>query len=47
MALQAGFEPAWALPIGFQIICQDNVLGTSVDKMKENGFKLTKERRRR
>ena len=29
------------------IICQDYVLRTSLDKMKENGFKLAKERRRR
>ena len=26
------------------IICLDYVLGTSIDKMKENGFKLIKER---
>ena len=29
------------------IICQDYVLRTSIDKIKENGFKLTKERSRR
>ena len=29
------------------IICLDNVLKTSIDRMKENGFKLTKERSRR
>ena len=29
------------------IICLDYVLITSIDKMKENGFKLTKERSRR
>ena len=29
------------------IICLDYVLRTSIDKMKENGFKLTKERSRR
>ena len=29
------------------IICLDNVLRTSIDKIKENGFKLTKERNRR
>ena len=29
------------------IICQDYVLRTSIDKMKENGFKLAKERNRR
>ena len=28
------------------IICQDYVLRTSIDKIKENGFKLTKERSR-
>ena len=28
-------------------ICLDYVLRTSIDKIKENGFKLTKERRRR
>ena len=28
------------------IICLDNVLGTSIDLMKENGFKRTKERSR-
>ena len=29
------------------IICLDYVFRTSIDKMKENGFKLTKERSRR
>ena len=29
------------------IICQDYMLRTSIDKMKENGFKLTKRRSRR
>ena len=29
------------------IICLDYVLGTSIDKIKENGFKRTKERSRR
>ena len=29
------------------IICLDYVLRTSIDKIKENGFKLTKERNRR
>ena len=29
------------------IVCLDYVLRTSIDKMKENGFKLTKERSRR
>ena len=29
------------------IICLDYMLRTSIDKIKENGFKLTKERRRR
>ena len=29
------------------IICQDYVLRTSIDKIKENSFKLTKERSRR
>ena len=29
------------------IICLDNLLRTSIDKMKENGFKLTKERSKR
>ena len=29
------------------IICLDNVLRKSIDKMKDNGFKLTKERSRR
>ena len=29
------------------ITCLDNVLRTSIDKIKENGFKLTKERSRR
>ena len=29
------------------IVCLDNVLRTSIDKIKENGFKLTKERSRR
>ena len=31
----------------YQFICLDYVLRTSTDKMKDNGFKLTKERRRR
>ena len=29
------------------IICLDNLLRTSIDKIKENSFKLTKERSRR
>ena len=29
------------------IICLDYVLRTSIDKMKDNGYKLTKERSRR
>ena len=29
------------------IICPDYILRTSIDKIKENGFKLTKERSRR
>ena len=29
------------------IICQDYVLRTSIDKIKENGFELTKKRSRR
>ena len=29
------------------IICQDYVFRMSIDKMKDNGFKLTKERSRR
>ena len=29
------------------IICLDYELGTSIDKMKDNGFKLAKERSRR
>ena len=29
------------------IICQDYVLRMSIDKMKNNGYKLTKERSRR
>ena len=29
------------------IICLDDVLRTSMDKMKDNSFKLTKERNRR
>ena len=29
------------------IICLDYILRTSIDKIKENGFKLTKERSRR
>ena len=35
-----------AIPIPF-IICQDYVLRTSIDKIKENGFELRKKRRRR
>ena len=31
----------------FFIICLDYMLRTSIDKIKENGFKLTKERSRR
>ena len=29
------------------MVCLDNVLSTSIDKIKDNGFKLTKERGRR
>ena len=29
------------------IICLDNVLRTSIDKIKENGFKLTKEKKQK
>ena len=29
------------------VICLDNVLQTSIDLMKDNGFKLTKERNRK
>ena len=29
----------------FFIICLDYMLGTSIDEMKDKGFKLTKERR--
>ena len=35
------------LPPYFFIICLDYILRTSIDKIKENGFKLTKERSRR
>ena len=37
----------WLLTPYLFIICLDNVLRTSIDKMKDNGFKLTKERSRR
>ena len=33
--------------ISLFIICQDYVLRTSIDKMKDNSFKLAKERSRR
>ena len=29
------------------IICLDYMLGTSIDKMKDNGFKLTKEKKQK
>ena len=43
----AGVVQGDTLPPYLFIICQDNRLRTSIDKIKENGFKLTKERSRR
>ena len=43
VALLQGDTLAWHL----FIICLDYVLRTSIDKIKENGFKLTKERNSR
>ena len=43
----AGVLQGDTLALYLFIICLDYVLRTSIDKMKENGFKLTKERSRR
>ena len=43
----AGVQQGDTLAPYLFIICLDNVLRTSTDKIKENGFKLTKERSRR
>ena len=43
----AGVQQGDTLAPYFFIICQDYMLRTSMDKIKENGFKLTKERSRR
>ena len=41
----AGVLQGYILAPYLFIICQDYVLRTSIDKMKENGFKLTKEKK--
>ena len=43
------FSPVlpYSISQGFEYICLDYVLRTTIDKMKENGFKLTKERSRK
>ena len=43
----AGLQQGDTLAPYIFIICLKNVLRTTIDKMKENGFKLTKERSRR
>ena len=43
----AGVLQGDTLALYLFIICLDYMLRTSIDKMKENGFKLTKERSRR
>ena len=43
----AGVQQGDTLAPYLFIICLDYVLRTSIDKIKENGFKLTKERSRR
>ena len=43
----AGVLQGDTLALYLFIICLDYVLRTSIDKMKDNGFKLTKERSRR
>ena len=43
----AGVSQGDTLPPYLFIICLDFVLWTSIDKMKDNGFKLSKERSRR
>ena len=43
----AGVLKGHTLAPYFSIICQDYVLRTSIDKIRENGFELTKERNRR
>ena len=43
----AGVLQGGTLTIYLFIICLDDVLRTSIDKIKENGFKLTNERSRR
>ena len=42
----AGVLQGGTLALYLFIICLDYVLRTSIDKMKENGFKLAKERNR-
>ena len=42
----AGIQPGDTLAPYFFIICLDYVLRTSIDKIKENGFELTKKRTR-
>ena len=41
----AGVLQGDTLALYLFIICQDNVLRTSIDIVKDNGFKLAKERR--
>ena len=43
----AGVLQGDTLALYLFIICLDYVLRTSIDKMKDNGFKLTKQRSRR
>ena len=43
----AGVQQGDTLAQHLFIICQDYVLRTSIDKIKDNGFKLTIERSRR
>ena len=45
--IEAGVLQGDTLAPYFFIICLDYVLRTSIDKMKDNGFKLTKDRSRR
>ena len=43
----AGVLQGDTLALYLFIICLDNVLRTSIDKIRENGFELTKKRSRR
>ena len=47
LTLRQGYYKGDTLAPYLSIICLDYVLRTSIDKIKENGFELTKKRSRR